>query len=52
MEIMDKKENEEELENLTSLDRAIYEAIKEAENGGKFLDAREALKKLRKKYFE
>lgn len=52
MEIMYIKENEKELENLTLVDKAIYEAVEELENGAKLLDAREALKKLRKKYFE
>lgn len=40
------------LRDLTPLDKAIYEAVKEAEEGAKFIDAREALKNLRKKYFE
>ena len=52
MKIMDIKENEKELENLTLVDKAIYEAVEEVENGAKLLDAREALKNLRKKYFE
>ena len=50
MKIMDIKEKE--LENLTQVDKSIYEAVEEVENGAKLLDAREALKNLRKKYFE
>lgn len=46
MKIMDKKEKE--LENLTQVDKSIYEAVEEVENGAKLLDAREALKNLRK----
>ena len=52
MKIMDIKENEKELENLTLVDGAIYEAVEEVENGVRLLDAKEALKSLRKKYFE
>ena len=44
-------ESYDELISMNSVDKAIYEAELEMENGGELLDARESLAQLRRKHF-